>query len=173
MIASNVAAVAANGIGATSSPDKALVTRAGNISALTTTNNATSSIRIYNDGATNLSGDSTDPGATTDANSAINSGKGGQAVTSTAPSGSFTLVSTDAVTQSKALQTDALTVVTVKDAGADITLNNSNNHANSYSIFACPSLPIGCPPISEPPFRLDTTFASPIESTSRIAVASA
>jgi hypothetical protein len=129
VIATSLAAVSANGIGATSSPDQALVTQVTNLSARTTSNSSGSHIRIYNDGATVLAG-----GA--DPTYAINSGTGG---------GSFTMVSTGPITQSKALQTNALAAVTVNSPGADITLANTNNHAASYSIYACLALPGGCP----------------------------
>jgi hypothetical protein len=122
IVAGSLVATAGTGIGSTN----ALVTQVSDLSAR---NTGDGDIRIYNIGPTNIAG-----GA---GSYAIDTGAGN--------TGDLTLVSTGPVTQSKALRTDALTVVTVNDPGADITLDDTGNDANSFSIFACLSLPGGCP----------------------------
>ncbi|OGA67351.1 MAG: hypothetical protein A3G83_16010 [Betaproteobacteria bacterium RIFCSPLOWO2_12_FULL_68_20] len=129
VVANALVAVAANGIGATSSSDQALVTQVTDLSARTTSNG---SIRIYNVGATNLSGGAGAPYA-------VDAG-----------TGSLTLVSTGAMTQAMAgagaLRAGSLTVVTVNSPGANIDLQNTQNDATSLRAFTCLALPGGCPP---------------------------
>ncbi len=104
---------------------EALVTQVNEL-ALTTSN---SNARVYNIGATQLN---LDGGATT--GYAVNTG-----------TGNFALFSTGAVTQTNPLKTNALTVVTLNNSGAAITLDNADNDAQSFSLFACLAMPGGCP----------------------------
>ena len=120
---SNVRADRLNAFGQTGvGVSNALITEVIDVQAGTTNTD----INIYNVGALNLAG--------TGVNAGINS-----------TGGNVTLVATGPIMQSAPVTTDALAVVTLNSPGADITLTDGGNDAQSYSLFACLALPGGCP----------------------------